>query len=66
MTVCSFLVLTLLNEFAGPDNLVNLKKIAQQFQRQQSAGAEDEDDDEVPDLVEGESFEEASKQEVAA
>ncbi|KAH9566513.1 hypothetical protein CY35_04G131800 [Sphagnum magellanicum] len=50
----------------GPDNLVNLKKIAQQFQRQQSAGAEDEDDDEVPDLVEGESFEEASKQEVAA
>jgi nascent polypeptide-associated complex subunit beta len=43
-----------------------LKKIAQQFQRQQSAGAEDEDDDEVPDLVEGESFEEASKQEVAA
>ncbi|CAM6046061.1 unnamed protein product [Sphagnum compactum] len=50
----------------GPDNLVNLKKIAQQFQRQQGAGAEEEDDDEVPDLVEGESFEEASKQEVAA
>ncbi|CAM6050854.1 unnamed protein product [Sphagnum compactum] len=50
----------------GPDNLVNLKKIAQQFQRQERAGAQDEDDDDVPDLVEGESFEEASKQEAAA
>ncbi|CAK9195175.1 unnamed protein product [Sphagnum troendelagicum] len=50
----------------GPDNLVNLKKIAQQFQRQQSAGTQDEDDDDVPDLVEGESFEEASKLEAAA
>ncbi|KAH9548924.1 hypothetical protein CY35_11G112800 [Sphagnum magellanicum] len=49
----------------GPDNLVNLKKIAQQFQRQGSACAEDEDDDDVPDLVGGENFEEASKQEVA-
>jgi nascent polypeptide-associated complex subunit beta len=44
--------------------LVNLKKIAQQFQRQGSARAEDEDDDDVPDLVGGENFEEASKQEV--
>jgi hypothetical protein len=43
-----------------------LKKIAQQFQRQESAHAEDEDDDDdVPDLVEGLNFEEASKQEVA-
>jgi nascent polypeptide-associated complex subunit beta len=50
----------------GPDNLVNLKKIAQQFQRQQSAVTQDEDDDDVPDLVEGESFEEASKLEAAA
>jgi nascent polypeptide-associated complex subunit beta len=49
----------------GPDNLVNLKKIAQQFQRQESGRAEDEDDDDVPDLVEGLNFEEASKQEVA-
>jgi nascent polypeptide-associated complex subunit beta len=53
-------------DFAGPDNLVNLKKIAQQFQRQQSAVTQDEDDDDVPDLVEGESFEEASKLEAAA
>jgi nascent polypeptide-associated complex subunit beta len=43
-----------------------LKKIAQQFQRQERAGAQDEDDDDVPDLVEGESFEEASKQEAVA
>jgi hypothetical protein len=49
----------------GPDNLVNLKRLAQQFQRQENAGAEDADDDDVPDLVEGESFEEAAKQEAA-
>lgn len=49
----------------GHDNLVNLKKIAQQFQTQQNLGgiAEEEDDDDVPDLVEGETFEEAAKQE---
>ncbi|BBM97648.1 nascent polypeptide-associated complex subunit beta [Marchantia polymorpha subsp. ruderalis] len=47
----------------GPDNLPNLKKIAQQYQRQEPAGAEDEDDEDVPDLVDGETFEEAAKQE---
>lgn len=49
----------------GHDNLANLKKIAQQFQTQQNLGgiAEEEDDDDVPDLVEGETFEEAAKQE---
>lgn len=46
----------------GPDNLINLKKIAQQFQRQESHTVE-EDDDDVPDLVEGETFEEAAKDE---
>eukprot|EP01018_Ginkgo_biloba_P018943 Gb_33109 [translate_table: standard] len=45
----------------GPDNLVNLKKIAQQFQKQETGAVEEVDDDEVPDLVEGESFEEAAK-----
>lgn len=54
-----------LDLFAGPDNLANLKKIAQQFQRQE-AGAIDEDDDDVPELVEGETFEEAAKQEATA
>ena len=52
----------------GHDNLANLKKIAQQFQTQQNLGgiAEEEDDDDVPDLVEGETFEEAAKKEVTA
>eukprot|EP00246_Nothoceros_aenigmaticus_P008082 TRINITY_DN22569_c0_g1_i1.p2 TRINITY_DN22569_c0_g1~~TRINITY_DN22569_c0_g1_i1.p2 ORF type:complete len:154 (+),score=45.38 TRINITY_DN22569_c0_g1_i1:122-583(+) len=49
----------------GPDNLANLKKIAQQYQRQE-AGAIDDEDDDVPELVEGETFEEAAKQEAAA
>eukprot|EP00897_Mesotaenium_endlicherianum_P009995 jgi/Mesen1/9023/ME000565S08336 len=45
----------------GPDNLANLKRIAQQYQRQDAAGATvEEDDDDVPDLVEGENFEEAA------
>mmetsp|Transcript_36468 Transcript_36468/g.44139 ORF Transcript_36468/g.44139 Transcript_36468/m.44139 type:complete len:150 (+) Transcript_36468:188-637(+) len=45
----------------GPDNLANLKKIAQQYQASQAedGGAEDDGDDDVPDLVEN--FEEASK-----
>uniref|UniRef100_A0A0C9RWJ0 Nascent polypeptide-associated complex subunit beta n=1 Tax=Wollemia nobilis TaxID=56998 RepID=A0A0C9RWJ0_9CONI len=50
----------------GPDNLINLKKIAQQFQKQESGAAEEEDDDDVPDLVEGETFEEAAKDESAS
>ncbi|CAJ1959047.1 unnamed protein product [Sphenostylis stenocarpa] len=49
----------------GPDNLENLKKLAEQFQKQApeaGAGAttaqdEDDDDDAVPDLVPGETFE---------
>ena len=48
---------------SGPDNLVNLKKIAQQYQRQEAAGAIEEEEDEVPELVEGENFEDASKEE---
>ncbi|KAG0576053.1 hypothetical protein M758_5G050800 [Ceratodon purpureus] len=47
----------------GADNLVNLRKIAQQFQRQEAAGAIEEEDDDVPELVEGENFEDASKEE---
>jgi nascent polypeptide-associated complex subunit beta len=50
----------------GPDNLPNLKKIAQQYQRQETAGAEEDDEDDVPDLVDGESFEEAAKQETVS
>jgi len=44
----------------GPDNLANLKKIAQQFAGGAAAGGDDDDDDDdVPELVEN--FEEASK-----
>ncbi|KAL0396915.1 UNVERIFIED_CONTAM: Nascent polypeptide-associated complex subunit beta [Sesamum calycinum] len=57
----------------GPDNLENLKKLAEQFQKQvPAAGAgaaagstvapEDADDDEVPDLVPGETFEAAAEE----
>ncbi|CAN8235098.1 unnamed protein product [Cochlearia groenlandica] len=48
----------------GPDNLDNLKKLAEQFQKQSPASGdvpatiqEEEDDDDVPDLVVGETFE---------
>ncbi|KAL0429993.1 UNVERIFIED_CONTAM: Nascent polypeptide-associated complex subunit beta [Sesamum radiatum] len=57
----------------GPDNLENLKKLAEQFQKQApAAGAgaaagstiapESADDDEVPDLVPGETFEAAAEE----
>ncbi|KAK7822226.1 basic transcription factor 3, partial [Quercus suber] len=48
-----------------PDNLDNLRKLAEQFQKQQPpAGAQatqEEDDDEVPELVAGETFETAAE-----
>ncbi|KAK4477787.1 hypothetical protein RD792_017049 [Penstemon davidsonii] len=52
----------------GPDNLENLKKLAEQFQKQgPTAGAgatvaQDDDDDEVPDLVSGDTFEAAAEE----
>ncbi|KAK6150744.1 hypothetical protein DH2020_015680 [Rehmannia glutinosa] len=56
----------------GPDNLENLKKLAEQFQNQAPAavsgttsgatGAPDDDDDEVPELVAGETFEAAAEE----
>ncbi|XP_073041223.1 nascent polypeptide-associated complex subunit beta-like [Primulina eburnea] len=54
----------------GPDNLENLKKLAEQFQKQVPAAGtgaaatriiEDNDDD-VPDLVPGETFEAAAEE----
>lgn len=42
---------------------MNLKKIAQQYQRQEAAGPIEEEDEDVPELVEGENFEDASKEE---
>ncbi|KAL1562147.1 nascent polypeptide-associated complex beta subunit [Salvia divinorum] len=51
----------------GPDNLENLKKLAEQFQKQApagtSSGAGEDDDDDVPELVAGETFEAAAEEE---
>ncbi|KAL3327477.1 hypothetical protein AABB24_035256, partial [Solanum stoloniferum] len=50
----------------GPDNLENLKKLAEQFQKQvpgaAGAVAAQEDDDDVPELVAGETFEAATEE----
>ncbi|KAI3451535.1 hypothetical protein Pfo_008200 [Paulownia fortunei] len=56
----------------GPDNLENLKKLAEQFQKQAPAAgsgtasgatvALDDDDDEVPELVPGQTFEAAAEE----
>ncbi|KAF5733976.1 transcription factor BTF3 4-like [Tripterygium wilfordii] len=54
----------------GPDNLDNLRKLAEQFQKQAPAAgtganaAQEDDDDDVPDLVSGETFEGAAEEEV--
>jgi hypothetical protein len=62
------------SNFSGPDNLDNLRRLAEQFQKQAAAaGGSDvaagipptipeEDDDEVPDLVPGETFEEVAEE----
>ncbi|KAK9017117.1 hypothetical protein V6N11_079602 [Hibiscus sabdariffa] len=53
----------------GPDNLDNLRKLAEQFQKQAPADSgtgaattQEEDDEEVPDLVPGETFEAAAEE----
>ena len=51
----------------GPDNLDNLRKLAEQFQKQgagedTAAATALEDDDEVPELVAGETFEAAAEE----
>ncbi|PIA29120.1 hypothetical protein AQUCO_06200012v1 [Aquilegia coerulea] len=49
----------------GPDNLDNLRRLAEQFQKNAPGAAEvaaQEDDDEVPDLVPGETFEAAAEE----
>jgi hypothetical protein len=61
--------LTLNSFFPGPDNLDNLRRLAEQFQKQSpgveggtSGAAAQDDDDDVPDLVPGETFEEAAEE----
>ncbi|CAL4937237.1 unnamed protein product [Urochloa decumbens] len=58
---------TIINQL-GPDNLDNLRRLAEQFKNQvpgaeggANAGAQDDDDD-VPELVAGETFEEAAEE----
>lgn len=50
----------------GPDNLDNLRKLAEQFQKRapnaEGSGANAEDDDDVPELVAGETFEAAAEE----
>lgn len=52
----------------GSDNLDNLKKLVDQYQKKGTAGegasatAQEEDDDEVPELVAGETFEAAAEE----
>lgn len=49
------LVPGILNQL-GPDSLASLRKLAESYQAM-SKGEKGEDDDEIPDLVEGENFE---------
>lgn len=63
---------------SGPDNLENLRRLAEQFQKQAAgagagaaaaaaaAAAGEEDDDDVPELVPGETFEEAAEEKQAS
>ncbi|KAF0932843.1 hypothetical protein E2562_012169 [Oryza meyeriana var. granulata] len=58
---------TIINQL-GPDNLDNLRRLAEQFQKQvpgaesgASAGNAQDDDDDVPELVPGQTFEEAAE-----
>ncbi|XXG39272.1 hypothetical protein AAC387_Pa01g0276 [Persea americana] len=46
----------------GPDNLDNLRKIAEQFQKQGPGATVEDDDNDVPELVAGETFEEAANE----
>jgi hypothetical protein len=68
-TACHCLV-TLASSFSGPDNLDNLRRLAEQFQKgsgaEGGASAAAQDDDDVPELVPGETFEEAAEEKKAA
>ena len=53
------LVPGILNQL-GPDSLASLRKLAESYQsmqKEQGDGKKDEDDDDIPDLVAGENFE---------
>lgn len=51
----------------GPDNMEHLKRIAEEMQKQVAAAgataqAKEENDDDVPELVPGENFEEVAQE----
>ncbi|EPS28485.1 hypothetical protein PDE_03431 [Penicillium oxalicum 114-2] len=51
------LVPGILNQL-GPDSLASLRKLAESYQNMQKAqGQKDDEEDDIPDLVEGENFE---------
>ncbi|WOL05998.1 basic transcription factor 3 [Canna indica] len=56
----------------GPDNLENLRRLAEQFQKQASganaaaAKGDEEEEDDVPELVPGETFEEVAEEKQAS
>lgn len=55
--------------FPGPDNLENLKRLAEHLQKQApgaGAPAKQDDDDDVPELVPGETFEAAADENQAS
>lgn len=52
----------LIDVLSGPDNLDNLRKIAEQFQKQAPGATVEDDDNDVPELVPGETFEEAANE----
>jgi nascent polypeptide-associated complex subunit beta len=51
------LVPGILNQL-GPDSLASLRKLAESYQSMQKAEGEAEGDDDIPDLVAGETFDE--------
>ena len=62
------LVPGILNQL-GPDSLASLRKLAESYQSMQKGGVgedgkKDDDDDEIPDLVEGENFGEKNEGDV--
>nr|CAE45592.1 transcription factor homolog BTF3-like protein [Lotus japonicus] len=64
---------SIIHQLGGPDNLENLKKLAEQFQKQapeagaaDSTAAQEENDDDVPELVPGETFETVAEEETKA
>ncbi|KAJ5887507.1 nascent polypeptide-associated complex subunit beta [Penicillium taxi] len=50
------LVPGILNQL-GPDSLAQLRKLAESYQNMQAAKGGDDEEDDIPDLVEGENFE---------